>query len=88
VYAARTLMQITIRLLASYRRYLPDDHDDQAGYVHEVGAGTTVADLLVGLPIPKADACTHFVNGRHTERGRVLKEGDVVSVFPAVGGGD
>ena len=29
-------MQITVRLLASYRRYLPKDHDIQAGYVHDV----------------------------------------------------
>jgi len=86
-HTAKKTMQITVRLLASYRRYLPDHHDDQAGYAHEITAGTTVADLLTQLPIPPADAYTFFLNGRHVDRSRVLAEGDVVSVFPAVGGG-
>ena len=30
---------------------------------------------------------TFFVNGRHADRDQVLREGDVLSVFPAVGGG-
>ena len=80
-------MQITVRLLASYRRYLPDGHDEQAGYALEVAAGTSVADLLVDLPIPPTDAYTFFLNGRHADPTRVLADGDVVSVFPAVGGG-
>ncbi len=80
-------MRITVRLLASYRRYLPEDHDEQAGYAHEVAAGTPVAELLADLPIPPTDAYTFFLNGRHADPTRVLEEGDVVSVFPAVGGG-
>lgn len=80
-------MQITVRLLASYRRYLPDDHDDQAGYRYEVQPGTTLAGLLAHLPIPQEEAYTAFLNGRHAERSEVLEQGDVVSVFPAVGGG-
>ena len=80
-------MKVTVRLLAGYRRYLPADHDGQAGYAHEVAAGTPVADLLAVLPIPATDAFTFFLNGRHGERTQVLEEGDVVSVFPAVGGG-
>jgi hypothetical protein len=48
-------MQVTVRLLAGYRRYLPEDHDGQAGYAHEVAAGTLLADLLAELPIPTKD---------------------------------
>lgn len=80
-------MEIQIRLLAGYRRYLPEGHDVQAGYSHQVPAGTTVADVLAGLPIPPDDVPTFFVNGRHAERDRVLAEGDVMAVFPAAGGG-
>jgi molybdopterin synthase sulfur carrier subunit len=80
-------MQITVRLLASYRRYLPDNHDQHAGYAHDVAAGTTLSDLLTELPIPQEEPYTFFLNGRHADRGRTLEEGDVVSVFPAVGGG-
>ena len=81
------LMQITIRLLASYRRYLPEDHDAQAGYVREVTPGSRVGDLLGELPIPAGDAVTHLVNGRHAGREQVLQAGDVVALFPAMGGG-
>ncbi|NLF15434.1 MAG: MoaD/ThiS family protein, partial [Anaerolineaceae bacterium] len=43
--------------------------------------------LLHELPIPAGDHYTFFVNGRHADRDQVLREGDVLSVFPAVGGG-
>lgn len=80
-------MRITVRLLASYRRYLPEDHDDHAGFVLEIPAGTTVAEVMDGLPVPKDDACTFLVNGSHARRDQVLLDGDVLAVFPAVGGG-
>jgi molybdopterin converting factor small subunit len=80
-------MQITIRLLASFRRYLPEGYDAQAGYPCEVTPGARIGDVLAGLPIPPDHACTFFVNGRHADPGQVLQEGDVLSVFPAAGGG-
>jgi sulfur carrier protein ThiS len=80
-------MQITIRLLAYYRRYLPGSANTQAGYAVEVAPGTCVSDVLADLPSPVADACAFFVNGRHAEPDRILQEGDVLSVFPAAGGG-
>jgi molybdopterin converting factor small subunit len=43
--------------------------------------------VLAALPIPQDDFFTVLVNGRHTTDGQVLHEGDVLSVFPAVGGG-
>ncbi len=80
-------MQITVRLLASYRQYLPEDHDAQAGYAHEVQPGARVCDVLADLPIPPGDVYTFFVGGRHAESDRVLHEGDILSIFPAAGGG-
>lgn len=80
-------MQITVRLLASYRQYLPDRHNSRAGYPCEVEGDALVGDLLAALPIPPDDFYTFLVNGRHAERGQVLQEGDVLSVFPAAGGG-
>jgi hypothetical protein len=97
-------MRITVRLLASYRRYLPREQgepagycdelpagsvagDERAGYCQVVPSGTTVGDVLAGLPIPAGDVPTFFVNGRHAERGPALQDGEVVSIFPAVGGG-
>jgi len=80
-------VEITVRLLASYRRYLPADHDERAGYAVRVVPGTLADQLLRELPIPAGDRYTFFVNGRHADRHQVLREGDVLSVFPAVGGG-
>lgn len=80
-------MQITVRLLASYRQYLPKEHDAQAGYPLEIPDGARVSDVLPLLPVPPSEVCTYFVNGRHAERDLVLEHGDILSVFPAVGGG-
>jgi len=80
-------MQITVRLLASYRRYLPEGCQTKEGYVHDVAPGARVGDVLAGLPIPANDTYTFFVNGRHAGRDHVLQDGDVLAVFPAVGGG-
>lgn len=80
-------MEITIRLLASYRQYLPDDHDEQASYRCEIPLGATVADVVQHLPIPPTDAYTVLVRGRHASMDSVLAEGDTVAIFPAVGGG-
>lgn len=80
-------MQITVRLLASYRQYLPENSDAQSGYPLEVLNGATVGGVLPLLPVPQDEVCTYFINGRHAERDMVLQEGDVLSVFPAVGGG-
>jgi sulfur carrier protein ThiS len=80
-------MQITIRLLANYRQYLPDSRNGGPGYERQVAPGASVADLLAELPIPTTEVYTFFVNGRHAERDRALEDGDVLSIFPAAGGG-
>jgi molybdopterin converting factor small subunit len=80
-------MQITVRLLAGYRRYLPEGHDDQAGYRLEVPPGTKVGEVLAGAPIPQGEVYTFLASGRHASRDQVLEDGDVLAVFPAVGGG-
>jgi sulfur-carrier protein len=78
---------VTIRLLASYRHYLPEGLGHDASYPLDVPCGARVDEVLARLPIPHGDAYTFFVNGRHAVRDQVLAEGDVLTVFPAVGGG-
>ena len=83
----KPLVQITVRLLASYRQYLPAGPHPRAGYSLQVEDGTLVGEVLAALPIPSGDSYTVLVNGRHAERDQVLHEGDLLSVFPAAGGG-
>lgn len=80
-------VQITIRFLADYRRYLPEGQEQQEGYSLDVEAETSIRRVLSDLPIPADSPCTFLVNGRHAVRDQVLCEGDTLSVFPAVGGG-
>ena len=58
-------MQITIRLLASYRRYLPEASDAQASYPFQIPAGACVNDVLAELPIPEADY--YMISGDDTK---------------------
>ena len=80
-------MRITVRLLATYRRYLPEEHDANGGYAREIAPDTRVGDVVGDLPIPSGEVYTFFVNGRHADRDQILQAGDVLAVFPAVGGG-
>ena len=78
-------MRITIRLLAGYRRYLPQGHDAHAGYPHQVPLGTTVGDVLATLPLPPNDLYTFFVNGLHATPD-ILKEGRKKGIRKPVAG--
>jgi molybdopterin synthase sulfur carrier subunit len=80
-------VQITIRLLASFRQYTPAGHNPHAEYPCQVKEHAPVSDVLAALPIPPGESYTFLVNGRHAERDQLLQEGDLLSVFPAAGGG-
>jgi len=82
-------MQITVQLLATYRRYLPPGvgENQRDSYAHEVAAGTTVSDVLAGLPLAPNELYTVLLNGRHTERQQILQPGDLLTIFPPAGGG-
>jgi len=79
-------MRIQVKLLATYRRYLPPDAA-ASSYTMEVRPDTRVEELLAGLPVGQGDETVVLVNGRTPEEGTVLREGDVVCLFPAIAGG-
>lgn len=74
-------MLITVKLFATFRegRFKIEPR--------AYPAGATVADVLASLDIAEADVGTLFIHGRHVEPDRVLAEGDVLAIFPLVGGG-
>ncbi len=52
-----------------------------------VRSGITAEELVDDLRISMDDIAILLVNGVRSESDKVLKEGDVVSLFPPVGGG-
>ena len=78
-------MRIQIKLLATYRQYLPPGSTGSS-YEMEVPADTRVEALLPQLPTP-SDGSVVLVNGRGPQPGQTLQEGDVVCLFPAIAGG-
>jgi molybdopterin converting factor small subunit len=74
-------VKVTVKLFASLRkdRFSVDDFEYQEG--------ATVGHILVSLHIPEEEAAIIFINGRHAEPASPLKEGDLLAIFPPVGGG-
>jgi len=78
-------MKIRIKLLADYQRYLPPG-SVSSSYEADVPEGSTVQDVLDGLPILPEESVV-LVNGRTPDLTQPLQEGDVLCLFPAIGGG-
>lgn len=74
-------MQVTVKLFASFRagRFEIESCD----YPH----GTTVAEVADRLKLPQSELGIMMVNNRHVKLDRVLVEGDVLALFPLLGGG-
>lgn len=81
------MITITVQLLAGLQRHLPAGADPAHGYPWTVADGTSVGEVLSALPLDGVGALTCLVNGRHADDDQPLREGDVLAVFPAVGGG-
>lgn len=82
-------MRITLRLFASLRKHLPPG-SPRTHCELELADGATLHDVLRTLSIPREMAQMVLVNGEQDDDrhfGRVLNDGDVVSIFPPVAGG-
>lgn len=53
----------------------------------ELPDGATVADLAAKLAIDRKDIAILLVGGRDAPLDKALADGDIVSIFPPVGGG-
>ena len=79
-------MKVYVKLLNVYRKYLPDDAQG-AAYSLQVPDGTRVEELLAQVSVPADESQVVLVNGHTPLAEQVLKEGDTITIFPAMAGG-
>jgi molybdopterin converting factor small subunit len=79
-------MEIEVKLFAMLRDYLPKG-SSRFSCKMEIDSSTRVRDILLRLKIPEQMPKIILINGVHGKKEQVLKEGDVLSVFPPVAGG-
>ncbi len=88
-------MRITFKAFATLGQYLPREHEGRARVGNElpldVPEGTTVQAVVDRFPMPRELVHLVLVNGEFVlpaERaGHVLREGDVVAIWPPIAGG-
>jgi len=74
-------MRVTIKLFASFRLiWLKETFIDCED-------GLAVNDIVEDIKIPFKDIGIVLVNGRHASFQDILKDGDVLSLMPLIGGG-
>jgi molybdopterin synthase sulfur carrier subunit len=79
-------MALLILLNATLRRYRPD-YNPVEGISMEVGAGTTVAQIIAALGVPAQEVSLLMVDGRRREPDFVLQGNERLALFPPIGGG-
>lgn len=74
-------MRVKVKLFATFRkgRFKEEFFD--------YPEGTKVKDVIDMLKIPLKELGIIFINGKDASLDTELKEGDVLSIFPLVGGG-
>ncbi|MFH1350647.1 MAG: MoaD/ThiS family protein [Pseudomonadota bacterium] len=80
-------MLVEIKIFASLRHHVPPSDKRLEGDKWDIPEGTTVARVLEMLSLPEKEVKILLINGRHGDRERVLREGDVFHVFPPMMGG-
>ena len=79
-------MDVEVRVFGGLENLIPGARFGQ-GIPLEVQEGCSVGLLLNRLAIPREKVFTMLVNGCHVTADAILKEGDRISLFPAIGGG-
>jgi sulfur carrier protein ThiS len=78
-------MTVTVRLFSHFMKYLPSEAE-RDGCVN-LAADTTVADLLARLQLPSDVDRVITINDENCAEDVVLRQGDVLKVFPVAMGG-
>ena len=72
---------IEVRLFATLRQ------GRQKVYHVDAASVSTVQDIMDAVDVPRSEVNIMLINGFHQKPETPVKDGDVVSLFPAVGGG-
>lgn len=84
-------MKLTLKLFATLTAHLPPAARRAGQVAVDAVPGSTVADLIAQQGLPPALCTMVLVNGRFVSRDDhaacVLQEGDVLAIWPPVGGG-
>ena len=72
---------IEVRLFATLRQ------GRQKVYQVEHSSVNTIQDIMDVLGVPRSEVNIMLINGFHQKPETPVKDGDLVSLFPAVGGG-
>jgi molybdopterin converting factor small subunit len=80
-------MIIEIKVFSSLRNYVQPSDSRLDGSRWDVDEGATVGQVLEMLNLAGRGDLILLVNGHHVNKESVLREGDVLSILPPIGGG-
>lgn len=79
-------MRVTVELSSALRRYVPE-YDPEHGVSLDLPAGSNAAGLIEALSIPPKEITVIMVDRKAVKPEHPLADGDLVGLFPALGGG-
>jgi molybdopterin converting factor small subunit len=79
-------VKVTVQLFATFRDFLPP-HAGRSALDMDVAERGTIKTLLRELSVPDDLPRIVLVNGRYASEDHLFADGDVVSVFPPLIGG-
>jgi len=74
-------MQVTVKLFANFRNNRFNKE------IRTIAPGITAGAIVSELDITEDEVGVILINGRHGRLDQVLIEGDILSIFPLIGGG-
>jgi len=74
-------MQVTVKLFATLRK----DRFDEKTF--ELPDEVTAGEIIDSVGIPPTEVTLIFINGRHSMPEAKLADGDILALFPPIGGG-
>ncbi len=79
-------MHVTVKLFANLTRFVAGNSAGKA-FDMELTDDSTIQDLIDCLKIPPQETQVVFVNNIIEKNDLMLKDGDVVGIFPPIAGG-